>query len=209
MLEINKSEQADNLSAVSKQDPTAPSLEELIAKIDSETGKSDAVRHGEGEKNQSPAEKSEFGQKQFIRFSLEDILVAIPLDSALEIGHRPDITPLPNLPDWILGVCNIRGELISVVELKSFFGLPLYKSKRGQRYIVIHNEDIKVGIIVDRIKGILSLDQIDSDVQESPYREGDISSYISGVVVAEDKLLNVLDTDKLLSCPRITSFRIE
>ena len=116
---------------------------------------------------------------------------------------------MPNLPDWILGVCNIRGELISVVELKSFFGLPLYKSKRGQRYIVIHNEDIKVGIIVDRIKGILSLDQIDSDVQESPYREGDISSYISGVVVAEDKLLNVLDTDKLLSCPRITSFRIE
>jgi chemotaxis signal transduction protein len=75
--------------------------------------------------------------------------------------------------------------------------------------VIIHNHDIKVGIIVDRIMGIISLDRIDSDIQSSPYREGEIANYISGVAFSGEQLLNILAIDKLLSSPRLTNFENE
>jgi chemotaxis signal transduction protein len=71
----------------------------------------------------------------------------------------------------------------------------------------VHNQNTKVGMIVDRIMGILFLDEIDADFQSSPYREGEIANYILGVAVSEEKLTNILDIDKLLSSPRMVGFR--
>ncbi len=66
---------------------------------------------------------------------------------------------------------------------------------------------MKVGIIVDRVMGILSLDQIDADLQKTPYREGEIANYILGVAVSGKSLTNILAIDKLLSSPRMTGFK--
>ena len=140
---------------------------------------------------------------------MENTLLAFPLSSALEIGQQPVITPLPNLPDWVLGVSNIRGEIVSIADLKAFFGLPSSGPKRGRRFILIHNQGMKVGIIVDRVMGMISLDRKDTDIQDSPFKEGELSSFISGVVVSGENLLNILDIDKLLSSPRMTGFRAE
>ena len=106
----------------SGSDGTTPSLEDLIAQIDSETGQASVNSPGDIPPSSSVA--SEYGIDQFITFALQDILLALPLSSALEIGHRPMITPLFNLPDWVLGVSNIRGEVVSIVDLKTYFELP-------------------------------------------------------------------------------------
>lgn len=72
---------------------------------------------------------------------------------------------------------------------------------------------MKVGIVVDRIIGIFSLDRTNTDIRNSPYEEGEIASYISGVVISErenkENLLNLLDIVKLLSSPRMNAFRSE
>jgi purine-binding chemotaxis protein CheW len=206
MLEVNKTEKTDNPLVTSGSDGTTSSLEDLIAQIDRETGQAIVDVPDE---IPSSSETGEYGIDQFITFALQDILLALPLTSALEIGHRPMITPLFNLPSWILGVSNIRGEVVSIVDLKAYFELPSSGPKGGGRLIIVHNRDIKVGMLVDRIMGILSLDQIDTDIQENPHREGEMSSFISGVVVSGENLLNILDVDKLLSSPRMTSFRTE
>jgi purine-binding chemotaxis protein CheW len=146
-------------------------------------------------------------QSQFILFGLEEILFALPLASALEIGHRPEVTRLPNLPNWVLGISNIRGQIISLVNLKAFLGIPSSGIKTDSRFIIVHNQDLTVGIIVDRIMGMLSLDRIDTNIQNSPYREGDIAKFISGVAFHEDNLMNILDIEKLLSSPRMNSFK--
>jgi chemotaxis signal transduction protein len=180
----------------------------------------------------------DLGRDQYIRFFLQNIPFAIPLSAALEIGHRPEITWLPNLPDWVLGVSNIRGEIVSIVDLKAFFRMRSHTRKAKDRFIIIRNQVMKVGIIVDRIAGILSLDRSDSGIiKDSPYQEGELSSYISGIITSEKKsapeqgtaresspdqhsasaqrpapegeLLNLLDTEKLLSCPRMNAFRTE
>jgi purine-binding chemotaxis protein CheW len=206
MLEINKSNNTDNPMATTDSDGTAPSLEDLISRIDSETGQATVDISDD---TPSSSEVGEYGSDQFITFALQNTLLALPLSSALEIGHRPMITPLFNLPDWVLGVSNIRGEVVSIVDLKKYFELPPSGSKRGGRLIIVHNRDMKVGMLVDRILGILSLDRIDTDIQESPHRKGEISSFISGVVFSEENLFNILDVDKLLSSPRMTKFRTE
>jgi len=209
MLEINNSNNTDNPVVTTDSDGTAPSLEDLIAQIDRETGQAMVDVPGDTEESPGLSKGDEYGFDQFITLALQNTLFALPLSSALEIGHRPIITPLPNLPDWVLGVSNIRGEVVSIVDLKVYFKLPSSGPKRGRRLIIVHNRDMKVGILVDRIMGILSLDQPDTDIQENPHREGEISSFISGVVVSGENLLNILDVDKLLSSPRMTGFRTE
>ncbi|QTA86809.1 chemotaxis protein CheW [Desulfonema magnum] len=191
------------------QDRTAIPLEDLIAEIDMKTDQA-------AEKSE-PASGSSVPvyAKQYLRFFLNDIMLAFPLSGALEIiGHQPDISPLPNLPDWVLGVSNIRGEIISVVDLKAFFRLSQHQSETSKRVIIVHNQNMKAGIIVDRIMGIFSVNQKDMDnARNSPYEKGEISSYISDVIVLteknEDILLNIFDIDKFLSSDRMTAFRTE
>jgi len=129
---------------------------------------------------------------QYILLALEKTLFALPLSSALEIGRRPEITPLPNLPNWVLGISNIRGEIISFINLKAFLGISAIGAKVGRRFLIIHNQGMKVGIIVDRIMGIIALDQIDSDLQNSPHREGEIANYILGAAVSGENLTSML-----------------
>ena len=185
---------------------SGPSLEDLISEIDSKISQTLHPDQTEGAETSEPASLQSSEHGKYIRFLLDDILMAIPLSSALEVGHRPDITPLPNLPDWILGISNIRGEIVSVLDLKRFFGRSSSGTSRGSRLIIIHNQDLKVGIIVDSIMGIMSLDRTETDVQPNPYRGEEISSFFSGVVASGEKLLNILDVDRLLSYPRMTNF---
>ena len=156
-------------------------------------------------------EKEFFHEKnQYIRFFLGDIYLAIPLSSALEIGHRPDVTPLPNLPQWVLGVCNIRGEIVSVIDLKTFFNMPSLDIKGGSKMIVVHNKDMKMGLTVDQILGLINPGKIDYSIKNSPFKELEISSFISGVTSDDDeKILNILDVNKLMYSPEMTAFRTE
>ncbi len=190
------------------------SLDSLVAQIDQETGPSEFTGSEAGKEDESLSADAEQRiepeyKEQYIRFYLGDILLAIPLSNALEIGHRPAITYLPNLPEWILGVSNIRGEIISIIDLKMFFGLPAQKLVRDRRFITVRNKEIRAGFIVDRIVGIYSPDRTQTQVQESPYEEGELSSFISGVMIVEDQLVNILEVDKLLSSPRMNAFREE
>jgi purine-binding chemotaxis protein CheW len=207
METITKPEEGFTPPATAGRDHNILSLNELIAEIDSET----AVPFGRGAKEEEIAPKLDGMhtslKDQYILLALEKTFFALPLTCALEIGRRPEITPLPNLPNWVLGISNIRGEIISFINLKAFFGISATGAKVGRRFLIIHNPGMKVGIIVDRILGILALNQIDADLQNSPYREGEIANYIFGVAVSGENLTNILDIDKLLSSPRMTVFK--
>ena len=207
METINKPEERTNWSASADRVQNVLSLNKLIAKIDIETV--DPFAPGKEKEELAIKLDGKYTplQNQYILLRLEKDFFALPLSSALEVGRRPDITVLPNLPNWVLGISNVRGEIVSFINLKAFFGIPSTMTKTDRRFLIIQNHDMKVGIIVDRIMGILSLNQIDADLQKSPYREGEIANYILGVTVSGKRLTNILDIDKLLSSPRMTGFR--
>lgn len=207
METINRPEEGTNWSATADRAQNVLSLNKLISKIDSETVDPFAPGKEKEELSLKLDGRHSSLQNQYVLLSLEKIFFSLPLSSALEIGRRPDITVLPNLPNWVLGISNVRGEIVSFINLKTFFGILSTGTKVGRRFLIIHNKDMKVGIIVDRIIGILSLDQIDADLQKNPYREAEIANYILGVTVSGERLTNILDIDKLLSSPRMTGFR--
>ena len=152
-----KSEDGNSTAGKSGSDPMGPSLSELIAQIDSETGQLAFQESIQDAKSLEPMVTTTNIKNQFILFGLEKTLFALPLASALEIGHQPEITRLPNLPNWVLGISNIRGEIISLINLKVFLGIPSSGAKADSRFIIIHNQEITVGIIVDKIMGMLCI----------------------------------------------------
>jgi chemotaxis signal transduction protein len=89
--------------------------------------------------------------------------------------------------------------------------MPFQGVKRDSRFIIVRNQEMKVGLMVDKVVGIFSLDTAETQIQETPYRNiesnAGVSAYISGVLATEDGLLNFLDTDKLLASPRMNAFR--
>ncbi len=184
--------------------PMVLSLSELVAEIDSAA---------EGSFARDPYLMEEVEQKsrapyeQYIQFVLENTRFALPLSNALEIGRRPEITPLPNLPKWVLGISNVRGEIVSFLSLKAFFGIPASTTGGERRFLIVKNDAIKVGMLVDRILGILSLDHIERDLRKSPYHKGEIAKFISGVAVSEENLTNILAVDAILSSSRMVGFR--
>jgi purine-binding chemotaxis protein CheW len=201
------SEQPEATVGAAPEDDGPMALEDLISAIDRETEHAPGPEEAPEQESQVPGDVGAAGRRQFIRFLLGDTLLGIPLSSGLEIGHLPDITPLPNLPEWILGISNIRGEIVSMIDLKRFLGWTSHGPIRESRFIVVHHKDIKVGIVVDGIMGILSLDRVDAVIQDNPFEEGEALAFISGVVVLEEKIVHILDVEKLLSSQRMTGFR--
>jgi purine-binding chemotaxis protein CheW len=201
---LNKYE--NELSTVQKTSMalTSPALSEVIAEIDKEAGRIATPGPEVNKEETKLVGGIDSRSSQFIQFTLETTFFALPLSNALEIGHRPEIAPLPNLPKWILGISNVRGEIISFVNLKAFLRIPSSGVRGERRFIIIYNHDMKVGISVDKTPGIFSMDKINYDIQSSPYRQGEFVKYINGVALAGESIINILDTDRLLSALRIT-----
>jgi len=187
---------------------TDPAIEEVITAVNRSLTAEDTAR----DPSEDPVPSARREEVQLIKFMMDDLLLAVPLPKAVEIGRQPVITPLPNLPRWVLGVSNIRGEIISMVDLKAFFEIPTVKHRRDRRFIVLHSPEVKVGIVVDRILGIFSLDTADLPDQDPLHtgRENDgpaWTGYISNTLpMADGAVLNILDAEKLLLSSRMNAF---
>ncbi len=183
-------------------------LEALIAEIDRDVGMASPMETPWKKKIRELADKPRRGG-QYIRFYLDDTEIGVPLSSAQEVGRMPDITPLPNLPPWVLGISNIRGDIVSVVDLKRYMGWAPGGRKRDHRFIVVSNGQTRIGLRVDRVAGILSLDRTGAVILPSPFKdepEPELAFYVRGVVGYDEHSLYILDIEKLLSSSRMTDF---
>ncbi len=199
-----------------------PTLADLVEEIDRETA---ALPEADRSPRAEP-EGPEPGRavEPCIRFTLGRLLMAIPMAASLEINPLGRVTPLPNLPGWLMGVANLRGEIVSVVDLKAFLGLAPAGDGPGGRgrprmLILVRESETTMGLAVDRVAGLFHLDRRVA-VRPSPYREGDpeekLTAYIEGVLPSdaaglddERRLVHLLDIRKLTASPRMTAFRAE
>ena len=181
-----------------------PLLETVIERIDAEMlGASKPDASNEGQVLDEGV--------QYICFAAGGRRLAVEIVSTPEVGYVPEIAPLPNLPNWAAGVSNVRGEIVSMVDLAVFL-----KYKEGiedpkrRRLIVLQQGDMKAGIIVDAVFGILyslrpgvSLQDYQSEKSPGPDMLGD---YAEKTAVFKDKAFHILDAEKLLRCPRMNRF---
>ena len=110
-----------------------------------------------------------------------------------------DITPLPGVPPFVLGIAKVRGQILSIVDLKKFFGIP--ESGLGQLNIlvILRNEHMKFGILADEILGVHSI-AVNTIQTAPPTVSGIGSEYLRGVTAEH---IIILDAQKILSDERI------
>lgn len=192
--------------------PAEKPLDELVAEIDNRLGDVSGDISGAFVGKGAAGTGYEAAADHCIKFAIDDIRFAVSLSDALEIGHRLRVTPLPNLPNWVIGVINVRGEIISIVALNAFFGISAPRIQRNQRFIIIHSLDMKVGILVDRVFGIITVDS--EKVGDGPrfYQDADAGThrwaeFVSGIFVERNELINILDVSLLLASPKMDAFR--
>ena len=133
---------------------------------------------------------------QLVTFQLGDEEYGVDILKVHEINRMMDITSVPNAPDCIEGVINLRGKVIPVINLRKKFGLP-HRQADARSKIVVVDVGKAAGIIVDSVSEVL---RIASDVIEPPppMTASIGSEYILGVGKLKDRLLILLDIGRLL-----------
>jgi purine-binding chemotaxis protein CheW len=152
--------------------------------------------------------------KPYLVFSLAGADYAVDLANVREIGPPPGVTPLPHVPDWLLGVSNVRGDIVSIVDLRLFLGLPGNGARdpvaghyRRPRVLVVHSarDDLTTGLLVDGARSICRLtDDRITDVT-APV-EQPVAPYLLGQADHAARPLRVLDLERLLQSPEMRPF---
>ncbi|MEW6736839.1 MAG: chemotaxis protein CheW [Acidobacteriota bacterium] len=192
--------QSTTIDTLSKPiaDPTMGVLEELIATIDETCGEAPMIEL------ESVQTETEIVKQRYVVFSLANTKYAIPISNVIEMGRIPRITPVPNVPEWIRGVTNMRGDILSVIEFRAFLGIaPLEQLDAGRMLIVRGgNDDLITGLIVDNVGGLRELSIDDIAMPSAPIKDK-VAKFMKGVYDHHQELLTVLDLEQLLSSPEI------
>ena len=183
----------------------ADTLSQLVAAIDQEIEQALGSEAIAALVSAAPARES--GEEQYAIFTLAGTEYAVPLGNVLEIGRPPNATPVPNVPDWVLGVANLRGDIISMVDLRAFLGMQRRSFGRDNRILVVQADQavVTTGLVVDRINGIGYLAEDQIGPPHGPI-EDQVTPYLRGVYEHDGRLLVVLDLDGLLLSPEMRQF---
>ncbi len=129
------------------------------------------------------------------RINEEDYGVDVSLVNSIE--RMTDVTRVPNVNDYIIGVMNLRGSVIPLIDLRKRFGLPLEAYNEDTRIIVLSVGEIEVGIVVDSCSDVTDIKR--SEIEPPPTVVGGIeSTYIQGVTKMDRRLIILLDMEKTL-----------
>ncbi len=135
---------------------------------------------------------------QFVTFVLMDETYGINVMQVQEVLRVTEIAPVPGAPAYVLGIINLRGNVVTVIDTRKRFGLPPAETNDASRIIVIESEKQVVGILVDAVAEVVELREGDIDVAPNVGTE-ESSRYILGVATREQGLLILVDLNKLLS----------
>jgi len=135
---------------------------------------------------------------QFATFYVGDILLGVDIRQVQEINRQLSVTDVPHSSKYVRGVINLRGDVATVIDLRSILGLPSVKVTRESRNLIVHSQGESIGFLVDRISDILTLSS--NEISQPPTNiDGVDGSLFKGVVKLEKELLVILDVDAVLA----------
>ncbi|PKG39873.1 chemotaxis protein CheW [Psychromonas sp. Urea-02u-13] len=146
--------------------------------------------------------KSESGSDdevfQRVTFQLENETYGINVMQVQEILRYSEIAAVPGAPDYVLGIINLRGNVVTVIDTRSRFGLMPADITDNSRIVIIEAEKQVIGILVDSVAEVVYLKK--SEMEVAPHVGTEESSqFIQGVTNRDDGLLILVDLNKLLS----------
>ncbi len=181
---------------------TAPTLADAVAAADQQLAGSTAATLAaarEGAQDVSAGDR-------YVLLTIASASYAVLEAYVTELERIPKITPVPRVPEWVRGVTNLRGDVISVVDMRAFLGLDQTASNAARMLVVrLLTEEFSTGLLVDSVDRIVAVPPEAITPPESAL-DGALAPYLRGMCVVEERLVAVLDLDRLLRSPDIRQF---
>lgn len=135
---------------------------------------------------------------RWVTFQLDKEMYGVNVMQVREVLRYSDIAPVPGAPAYVLGIINLRGNVVSVIDTRMRFGLPPAEITDNTRIMIIESERQTVGILVDSVAEVADINTKDIDDTPNVGTE-ESAKFICGVCNREDELLILIDLYKLLS----------
>ncbi len=131
---------------------------------------------------------------RFVVFRIGDDRYASPLENVSEISRIPLITPVPQTEDFVVGVANLRGNIVAILDLKPLLGIPEDQDKplSAYRMLLLTHEELAAAVVVDRVEGVVTIDGADIEPPLPGAPEG-MRAWISGHFRYGENLIGILD----------------
>jgi purine-binding chemotaxis protein CheW len=141
--------------------------------------------------------------RQLVTFLLDREEYGVPILSVREINRMMEITTVPHSPRDVLGVINLRGKIIPVVDLRRRFGMgEPTTADLDQRIVVLELETRSVGFVVDSVGEVLRVGADRLDTAPTVATSGG-ADFVDGIAKLEDRLVIILDPNKLISAKEL------
>ncbi|GAB2709381.1 chemotaxis protein CheW [Aliiglaciecola sp. 3_MG-2023] len=135
---------------------------------------------------------------QWVTYRLGDETYGINVMQVQEVLRHTEIAPVPGAPDYVLGIINLRGNVVTVIDTRTRFGLPPHEITDSTRIVIIESEEQVVGILVDSVAEVVYLRSSEIDSAPNVGTE-ESAKFIQGVSNRDGELLILVDLNKLLS----------
>ena len=137
-------------------------------------------------------------ERQLVVFDLAGEVYGVNIETVREIIRMQEVTYVPDAPDFVEGVINLRGRVIPVVDLRKRFSLAVTDATDESRVVVVDIGGQDIGVIVDAVTEVLRIAE-DSVEPASSLVTTEDSYYIEGIAKVGDRLLILLDIDRALA----------
>jgi len=135
---------------------------------------------------------------QWVTFHLDNEVYGITVMQVMEVLRSVEITPVPGAPDYVLGIINLRGNVVTVIDTRKRFSLPSKQIDDLSRIVIIEAEGQVLGMLVDCVAEVVYLNEAEIEMAPNVGNE-DSSRFIQGVHSDGDSLLILVDVNKLLT----------
>ena len=147
--------------------------------------------------NQNEEQMSET-VSQWVTFRLGDEIYGIDVLKVQEVLRITEISPVPGAPDYVLGIINLRGNVVTVVDARNRFSLPPKESDDASRIIVVDAFDKIIGLLVDNVSEVAYVPDSQIDLAPNVGNE-DSNKFVAGVYNRDNELLIMVDLAKLIN----------
>jgi purine-binding chemotaxis protein CheW len=137
-------------------------------------------------------------EEQLVVFELNKENYGLDISTVEGIIKMQTITKMPRAPEYVEGVTNLRGVVVPVISLRRRFGMAALENNRDTRIVVVFLNHTKVGMVVDGVSEVLRVQE--EDIEPTPPMVSTVdTSFIRGIAKMDDRLITLLDLNKVLS----------
>ncbi len=135
---------------------------------------------------------------QLVSFNIGEEEFGVDILKVQEINRMVDVTRVPNTPEYVDGVINLRGKVIPIIDLRRRFGMDRKEKDKNSRIIVVELNNKVLGFVVDAVSEVLRIKKSISE-PPPPIIAGIDADYITAIAKLENRLLILLDLEKVLT----------